>query len=161
MKNKDFIAELYDDSTKGLHKKLVYYMDMLYYEKFKDIIEDKLDDIIEEELRYREDDIRNDEKERIMKELDGLDDDFMKGVEYGIEVSKICPHCRKNIIESVHHVMPRKYGGGNYKENIIPLCNKCHDKIEILTDELLVGKHCYTVNDLLCFIRYGFPNENK
>lgn len=41
-----------------------------------------------------------------------------------------------------HHIIPRKYKGFDMKENYIILCNKCHDSVEIMTEEWIQsGKH--------------------
>jgi len=45
-----------------------------------------------------------------------------------------CAMCRKEIPEielTIHHVVPRKIGGGNYIENLIGLCDRCHDIAEL------------------------------
>lgn len=33
---------------------------------------------------------------------------------------------------TAHHILPREYGGQDNQENLITLCNKCHDEIESL-----------------------------
>jgi len=75
----------------------------------------------------------------------------------------ICPHCKKNIVESVHHIVPRKYGGITTEDNIITLCNRCHDLVEICTDELFKKRkrHRPTLSELKFYIQYGFPNEEE
>ena len=57
-----------------------------------------------------------------------------------IGVNNLCPRCLKNESISPHHIIPRVNGGGDNKENIIWLCRKCHDEIEILTDEWINNK---------------------
>lgn len=62
----------------------------------------------------------------------------------------ICQACfktkRKLALEdgflTAHHIIPRIDGGDNYGENLITLCNYCHDKIEelnIKTKEEIYG----------------------
>jgi len=73
----------------------------------------------------------------------------------------ICAYCRKNKPESFHHIMPRKYGGPTVFENCICLCNKCHDEVEILTDNLFKQNKYFSIKELKSFIvNRGFPNEN-
>lgn len=46
-----------------------------------------------------------------------------------------CQRCGKNnpgYWLTIHHVTPRAIGGGDNVENLITLCNKCHDEVEIL-----------------------------
>ena len=31
----------------------------------------------------------------------------------------------------IHHVVPRSEGGGDNRENLITLCRKCHDEVEL------------------------------
>ena len=75
----------------------------------------------------------------------------------------ICPHCHRNIVESIHHIIPKKYGGITTENNIISLCNKCHDLVEICTDELFKERkrNPPSLSELKFYIRYGFPNEEK
>lgn len=45
-----------------------------------------------------------------------------------------CQRCGNSKSErlSAHHVIPRALGGGDNIENLIALCGKCHDEVEIL-----------------------------
>ena len=73
----------------------------------------------------------------------------------------ICAYCRKNKSESFHHIIPRKYGGPTVLENCISLCRKCHDEVEILTDNLFKQNKYFSIKELKSFIiNRGFPNEN-
>ena len=70
----------------------------------------------------------------------------------------ICAYCRKNKPSTFHHIVPRKYGGPTVPENCIGLCRKCHDEVEIKTDELLVKGKLYTTRTLRHFIIHrSFP----
>lgn len=40
----------------------------------------------------------------------------------------------------VHHIIPRSLGGKNEKENLITVCRKCHDEIELLPYAIRVKK---------------------
>lgn len=74
----------------------------------------------------------------------------------------ICSYCRKNKSETFHHIYPRKFGGPSTLENCICLCYKCHDKIEILTDDLFKQSKYFTIKELESFIfNKGFPNEKE
>jgi len=45
-----------------------------------------------------------------------------------------CQSCRKKFKAnqlSIHHIIPRREGGTNQMENLITLCWKCHDMIEL------------------------------
>ena len=42
-----------------------------------------------------------------------------------------CQMCRRSINLSVHHVIPRAESGPDTKENLITLCNLCHDYVEL------------------------------
>lgn len=43
-----------------------------------------------------------------------------------------CKSCGLKIGLTVHHIIPREEGGGYHLENLITLCNHCHDEVEIL-----------------------------
>jgi len=38
--------------------------------------------------------------------------------------------CGRSGARSPHHIIPRSENGGDYRENIVYLCKKCHDKVE-------------------------------
>lgn len=71
-----------------------------------------------------------------------------------------CKRCKKLLRGSDHHIIPRNYDGGDNPENQIFLCFKCHDKVEIWTDELLKQRP-YSVDMLRTFVMNQFPNENS
>ncbi|MEW5759295.1 MAG: hypothetical protein AB1779_00845 [Candidatus Thermoplasmatota archaeon] len=68
----------------------------------------------------------------------------------------ICPRCERERELTLHHILPRKYGG--YDEETIYLCNKCHDYVEEKTYELLSSGYSFDTNTIKCFIFGGFPN---
>ena len=87
-------------------------------------------------------------KERLKQETERLDDvcynEFIKNVFEKQNTSntrktrslkRICPVCRKNKVESIHHIIPRKYNGNDDKTNKVWLCNSCHDIIEEQTED--------------------------
>ena len=43
----------------------------------------------------------------------------------------------------VHHIIPFRLTYDNGHENLIPLCKRCHKKIEIVTQELLMVESNY------------------
>lgn len=42
-----------------------------------------------------------------------------------------CQVCEGRIHLSVHHVIPRLEGGSDDEQNLITLCSKCHDEVEV------------------------------
>lgn len=86
---------------------------------------------------------------------------FVDGIKSIIRKGGLCLCCEKNAIQSIHHIIPREYGGGNFPENLIPLCNKCHDKVENLTDALFKANNKFDIKTIRGFIiNDGFP-KNK
>jgi len=39
-----------------------------------------------------------------------------------------CYLCNSKIDLSLHHILPKKFGGGTEIDNLVPLCSECHDK---------------------------------
>lgn len=70
-----------------------------------------------------------------------------------------CPVCCVNQSDSVHHIIPKIYGGDDSDYNKISLCKKCHDIIELSTDELLSMKPDYTANRIRRLILIGALSE--
>lgn len=64
----------------------------------------------------------------------------------------LCCVCKVNKAVSKHHIIPRKYGGQDYESNFIDLCSKCHDYIEIKTEEIIQNKVHYDIDLLKCLI---------
>ena len=58
----------------------------------------------------------------------------------------------------MHHIIPRNFGGEDNPENLILLCNDCHNEVELMTDNLLQEK-MYDVDVLRSFIINGFSDE--
>lgn len=46
-----------------------------------------------------------------------------------------CYFCPKQTDLEDHHVIPQRFGGPDSDENIVRLCNRCHDKLEQLYDK--------------------------
>ncbi len=84
---------------------------------------------------------------------------YFKGLDEFMLKRGICPHCKNKNIQSIHHIIPRKFGGQDDPLNLIPLCNKCHDVIEILTDDLFSSGQT-NIGELTMFIvNKSFPNK--
>ena len=52
-----------------------------------------------------------------------------------------CQYCRQffgedGLLLSAHHIKPRAEGGNNKLSNLITLCLKCHDRIELNPEEM-------------------------
>lgn len=50
------------------------------------------------------------------------------------EICFVCGEDRPNSLEE-HHIVPRRYGGSDRKENLVTLCASCHSAIEKLYDD--------------------------
>ena len=53
-----------------------------------------------------------------------------------------CYFCGRNVIEvcssnTIHHIVPVRYGGEDSLENCITLCLNCHNKLERIYDSLI------------------------
>jgi len=42
-----------------------------------------------------------------------------------------CVVCEGRKTLEIHHIVPRSEGGGDNSENLITLCKKCHDEVEL------------------------------
>ncbi len=85
---------------------------------------------------------------------------YFEGIQKGIELSKFCPRCKKIHGESIHHIIPRENGGKDNIENLIVLCFKCHDYVEMETEKLFKNGKIYSVDVLRSFIIGEFPSKN-
>ncbi len=69
-----------------------------------------------------------------------------------------CACCNKEIsihqqsINSKHHIIPRKYGGTDDEVNKINLCFKCHDIVEIQTENYIEKYKHYDIETLKSLI---------
>lgn len=95
-------------------------------------------------------------KERQKQETERLDDacynEFIRNVfkkqnigctQKTHPLKKTCPVCRENNVQSIHHIIPRKYNGSNDKTNKIWLCNMCHDTVEAQTEDWIESGKVY------------------
>jgi len=55
-------------------------------------------------------------------------------------VEKSCYFCSEFEVLEEHHLVPRRYGGSDRKDNLVTLCPTCHSKVEGLYDDELFGK---------------------
>jgi len=70
-----------------------------------------------------------------------------------VPLDNMCLMCfSKNNYVSKHHIIPRKYGGENNIENLINLCNNCHDYVEIKTEDYIKKYKHYDVEILRSLI---------
>lgn len=60
-----------------------------------------------------------------------------------------------------HHIIPRSFGGSSLKDNLVYLCNRCHDYVEIKTYELLNKHMIYDSRILKLYIKGEFPTVNE
>jgi len=52
-----------------------------------------------------------------------------------IKVIGVCPRCLRHEAKSCHHIIPRERGGIDNQENLIWLCEDCHNKVELNQDD--------------------------
>lgn len=67
-----------------------------------------------------------------------------------------CFRCDKKFPKyklTVHHIIPRKDGGADNNENLLPLCNPCHDIVE--------EKECKSKVDILKTIHEDIQSKNN
>lgn len=50
------------------------------------------------------------------------------------ECCEVCGEHRPHSMEE-HHVLPRRFGGGDHAENIVTLCASCHAALESIYDK--------------------------
>jgi len=128
-------SKKYFCSTNCCYNYVQRLIDMLETEhniKFE-FYDEGLEEREEKEARKKES-IENEKQSSYDK---GYDEGFQYGYLEAIKSVKLCPVCGQKIIESLHHIRPRKYGGLTTVQNIIGLCNKCHDKVECDTEQVI------------------------
>lgn len=50
------------------------------------------------------------------------------------DVCYICGNKNRDVLER-HHIVPRRFGGSDDKENLVQLCSNCHTSVERLYDK--------------------------
>ena len=70
-----------------------------------------------------------------------------------------CRRCQIREAGSMHHLVPRSYGGGDGLKNLVPLCDSCHDRVEVLTERLMDSGCDRGVGELRGYVENGFPLE--
>lgn len=74
----------------------------------------------------------------------------------------ICARCKRRPVASCHHIIPRKYGGEDFSENLLGLCPECHDFIEEKTEDWIESGRYYAIDVLKSLIvNDGFQVEDK
>jgi hypothetical protein len=46
-----------------------------------------------------------------------------------------CFFCPKRTDIEVHHILPRRFNGSDARENLVAVCDACHEKLELLYDK--------------------------
>lgn len=90
---------------------------------------------IKDILKLEESEVKNEFKEKFL--VDNYDN---------LKYQCKCKRCNREINirpSRFHHIIPRCFGGSNDSFNRIPLCDACHDYVEIKTSEWIEsGKYC-------------------
>jgi len=109
---------------------------------------------LEERLRIRIHELTDEQRTEIEQ---SIEKNRLEAFQEGFNSSRYCPRCSMPAT-SVHHIIPRAKGGHGDVANIIFLCRQCHDRVELMTDELLktIEPH---VDALRRMIILGFPRE--
>jgi len=135
-----------------------------YEVKFDSVLTKEIEEHIRDEKEEKENLFVSDiiEREKQSSYDKGYDEGFMSGYLESERKSKLCPVCNQKFIESLHHIRPRKYGGYTTVQNIIGLCNKCHDDVEEKTEDIIQlwkkQNKEINVSSLKHYILNGFPN---
>lgn len=105
-------------------------------------------DKLEKQLKMKKDRLNREiEKDKLEKKLK-LKNEFKKLEDINKSAHK-CARCGDNeVYLTDHHIIPRDYGGRDNVENLIELCNRCHDDVEIKTDTY-IKKYKHLDIDLL------------
>ncbi len=128
--------------------------------------------------------LKNKLSEAEQDELEGIKEELEELTRDSSEYKCECAHCRKEIdikeewhytnrrwiLERIyelntnndprHHIIPRKYGINNDETNKIFLCSKCHDYVEIKTEEWIQSGKRYDIDILKSMIiNNGFEDE--
>jgi hypothetical protein len=51
-----------------------------------------------------------------------------------------CYFCPKRNDIEVHHIVPQRFNGSDERENLVALCDRCHEKLESLYDKRFYEK---------------------
>jgi hypothetical protein len=51
-----------------------------------------------------------------------------------------CHFCPRRDSIEVHHIVPRRFDGSNRQENLVAVCERCHNKLETLYDKRFYEK---------------------
>jgi hypothetical protein len=91
----------------------------------------------------------------------GYEEGYLEGYLESEKNSKLCYRCQLVNVESLHHILPRKFGGITVLSNIVGLCFKCHNQVEELTDiqikQWIRESKDISINTLRQYIITNFP----
>ncbi len=63
----------------------------------------------------------------------------MKGARrHAVVLGQVCRRCGTSADLDIHHVIPRRIGGLDHTDNLIPLCKSCHKIVECFTCDLII-----------------------
>jgi len=120
-------------------------------------------EIQRKEFYYGEKELTYDDIEKARKE--GYNEGFSDGYNAMFSITKIseliCPRCNKRNVSTIHHLIPRRWGGKDNVENLLLLCKECHDEIEEYTYNLFKKGKTFSPDVLRNFVLFGFPEEYK
>lgn len=121
---------------------------------------DKFNTNVDVEKYINEIDLLKNENEELLEQSKNYYEGYVDGVFDSLKNGNICPFCEIRVIQSIHHIIPRKHNGLDIPENLIALCLKCHDKVELLTEILLKRDNRYDTHQLRSYIlNNNFPVE--
>lgn len=80
----------------------------------------------------------------------------MWGLDLVVDFS-LCRCCKSSDADSLHHIIPRSHGGSDELDNKIPLCDPCHNRVEVLTEKLIENKGVRQVDVIRGYIEGEFP----
>jgi len=82
-----------------------------------------------------------------------------------------CHFCKRNVHEvcnevkggnTLHHIIPKRFGGKDEPENLITICCYCHQKLEVIISKMLkeIGFNKQSPTSQTKFPNGNFPTEN-
>jgi len=96
-------------------------------------------------------------KEGYENAVSDLEASIPTGVDEAVLEEAICRRCQQTDAQSMHHIIPRSFGGDDRFKNKIPLCSRCHNEVEILTERYIQRKGEPTIRTMRDYVENGFP----